>query len=101
MVFAVNAWFFFWRCDQVRRLAHGMNQPFYKSLVDSRDRPGGSVTYVAEENIELQPMREILQHEDLGRYFKRFDAATSVYIPNDYLRRVFQCDFEGGFLVPE
>lgn len=85
----------------MRRLAHGMSQPFYKSLVDSRDRPGGNVTYVAEENIQLQPMDEIIQHEDLGRYFKRFDAATSAYIPNDYLRRTYQCDFEDSALVPE
>lgn len=91
----------FLRRNQVRRLTKGKDQPFYKSLVDSRDRPDGGETYVAEENIELQPMTEIIQHEDLGRYFKRFDAATSAYIPNDYLRRAYQCDFEDGVVVSE
>ena len=33
----------------------GRNQPFYHVLVDEQDRPRGSSTYVAQENINPLP----------------------------------------------
>jgi len=35
-------------------LSEGANQPFYHVLVDTRDRPGGMSTYVAQENLMVQ-----------------------------------------------
>ena len=35
----------------VDSLPRGRDQPFYSVLVDSRDRPGAQVTYVAQENV--------------------------------------------------
>mmetsp|Transcript_17 Transcript_17/g.50 ORF Transcript_17/g.50 Transcript_17/m.50 type:complete len:89 (-) Transcript_17:100-366(-) len=37
----------------VSKLPRGSLQPFYHCLVHMEDRPGGQMTFVAEENIEV------------------------------------------------
>lgn len=39
---------------KVDLLTEGPNQPFYHVLVDTRDRPGGMSTYVAQENLRRE-----------------------------------------------
>ena len=58
---------------QVDNLARGRNQPFYKIIVDARERNGRQLSYVAEENIdaEAEPVTGGVVHSELGRYFCR------------------------------
>lgn len=43
-----------WRATMgVPQLPRGEAQPFYHCLVDERDRPGGHITFVSEENMEF------------------------------------------------
>ena len=84
------------RCAQMQvdRLPRGRKQPFYKLLVDSRDRQSQQLTYVAEENVVTLPdYDDEVQHPEIGRYFLgRRAGSPSVYIPNDYLQAQFPDD---------
>jgi Hemimethylated DNA-binding protein YccV like len=73
---------------QVHRLPRGRTQPFYKLLVDCRDRPQSQqLAYVAEENIgELPAFSDEIQHSEVGRYFcTRFPGPPVAYNPNAWL----------------
>lgn len=69
--------------NQVDRLPHGRNQPFYNVLVEDE-----STRYVAEENIDL--LRPSEHSEDLvntfpieiGKWFKRYDPDTGTFVSN-------------------
>ena len=54
---------------QVDNLPRGRNQPFYKVLVDTRDRNGRQLSYIAEENITAAADATPggVQHSELGR----------------------------------
>eukprot|EP00243_Klebsormidium_subtile_P007459 TRINITY_DN330_c0_g1_i1.p1 TRINITY_DN330_c0_g1~~TRINITY_DN330_c0_g1_i1.p1 ORF type:complete len:282 (-),score=39.29 TRINITY_DN330_c0_g1_i1:1298-2143(-) len=47
---------------KIDSLPEGRKQPFYHVLVDVRDRPGGMSTYVAQENMSLQPTPRPVLH---------------------------------------
>jgi hypothetical protein len=80
---------------QVDRLPRGRKQPFYKLLVDSRDRQSQQLTYVAEENvISLPDYSDVVVHPEIGRYFVGRQAGPpSFYVPNDYLCAQFPEDY--------
>jgi len=94
-----------WRVSMnVEALERGTAQPFYHVLVDSRDRPGGQTTYVAEENIMIRPWCEIV-HPLVQRYFVISSAKeeeeeeegqdigmTPSYKPSAELRGIFLKD---------
>jgi hemimethylated DNA binding protein len=90
---------------QVDSLSRGRSQPFYRVLVDMRDRTGRLQPYVAEECMVRVPLDEgsTIQHDDIGRYFCRrvgpADAAVAAALPytvdfvaNAELRRRFPDD---------
>jgi len=66
----------------------GSNQPFYMALIDTRDRPV-TTTVVSQQNILLQP-GDIIQHPEVGFYFKAFRAGN--YIPNQTLAKEYPFD---------
>lgn len=47
---------------KIDSLPNGRKQPFYHVLVDVRDRPGGMSTYVAQENMCVQPSPRPVLH---------------------------------------
>ncbi|GAX73816.1 hypothetical protein CEUSTIGMA_g1267.t1 [Chlamydomonas eustigma] len=61
----------------VDALDEGRNQPFYRVLVDLRDRPFQN-TYVAQCNIEIfesdTSSEDGIMHPELGRYFDSFSS---------------------------
>jgi len=75
----------------IHTLHHGRDQPFYHVLVDVRDRPGGHISYVAQENISLDRPSEPLQHPGVTvpGLFERFDAARGKFEPSAELRDQF------------
>ncbi|WPT15159.1 F-box only protein 21 [Picochlorum sp. SENEW3] len=78
----------------VAALERGLNQPFYHVLVDSRDRPGGQTTYVAEENIMIRPWCEI-SHPLVDKYFistTEGEHHMPEYKPSAELRGIFLKD---------
>lgn len=78
----------------VGALERGPDQPFYHVLVDSRDRPGGQTTYVAEENIMIRPWCEI-SHPLINKYFistTEGEDRTPEYKPSAELRGIFLKD---------
>jgi len=66
----------------------GSKQPFYASLIDTRDRPRQS-SIVSQENIVLEP-GDIIQHPDVGSYFTAFRSGN--YIPNELLKQEYPDD---------
>lgn len=75
-----ESWLQTMRVDQ---LANGRHQPFYQILVDERDRQGGLITYVAQENIaayegEVDGMHTILNNE-VGKFFTGFNEEERKY----------------------
>merc|ERR1712083_867876 len=71
-----------WRAQMgVASLARGESQPFYHCLVDERDRPGGQVTFVAEENVELSEVAFPVQSRASDVLFVRCEALGG-YLPN-------------------
>ena len=87
---------------QVDNLARGRNQPFYKVIVDSRDRNGRQLSYVAEENIDVDFVGDVhdsVQHSELGRYFKRRVSApvcpNQLFEPNDITAALYPDDWLG------
>ena len=68
-------------------LKYGRNQPFYHVLVDTRDRPGGQITYVAQENIMIDTPSEPRSHPMLAELFEPFlDGGRGRYVPTAELR---------------
>jgi hemimethylated DNA binding protein len=87
---------------RVDELPHGANQPFYNVMVDDRDRPN-QVTYVAQENIQclsiqMDDQEEVdtrggeIQHDEIGKYFSKFDAQNFRYIPNEFTKYQYPDD---------
>ena len=77
----------------VDALPGGREQPFYRVLVDIRDRPF-QCTYVAQCNVELirpSPVAAVINPE-IGRSFDGFDGEK--YVPNAYLRHRFPEDYQ-------
>ncbi len=84
----------------VDALPHGRSQPFYQVLVDERDRPGGQVTYVAQENILLADTpAEPLLHPGVFGAFDEFDAAGGRYVPRPELLEQYPRDVGGCWMV--
>ena len=79
---------------QVDRLPRGRKQPFYKLIVDCRDRQSPQPAYVAEENMMLLAgFNDHIQHPELGRYFTHCTLfPTTFYHPNAFLRQQFPED---------
>ena len=79
----------------VDRLPRGRYQPWYRVLVDERDRPGGQMTYVCHDNIEIwrdpppsedgNPLGGPVRQPQLPLTMARFDAAKGVYEPRDLI----------------
>ncbi len=86
---------------QVDNLSRGRTQPFYKVLVDMRERNGRQLSYVAEENIDSTAAAppDGVQHFELGRYFKRRVqhpvVRNQLYVPNDVTAALFPEDWAG------
>jgi hemimethylated DNA binding protein len=87
---------------QVDNLSRGRSQPFYKVIVDSRDRNGRQLSYVAEENVDVDfeaATVDGVHHPELGRYFKRRVAhpvcKSQVFEPNEVTAAVFPDDWMG------
>lgn len=60
-------------------------------LVDSRDRPGGDVTYVAQENIIPQPSPAPILHPGVGEVFEAWVPGVG-YLPSSALQETFPED---------
>ncbi|ETI25274.1 hypothetical protein G647_04649 [Cladophialophora carrionii CBS 160.54] len=69
--------------NQVDRLPHGRNQPFYNVLVEDE-----STRYVAQENVVLLSAEEITEQHvnafpiEIGKWFKRYDPDTGTFVSN-------------------
>ena len=95
-------------CEQmgVDKQAGGRLQPFYHVLVDRRDREGGQITYVAEENVMRPPTDgavavEPVQHPMVPELLRpaSFDSACGEYEPKDELRALYPQQTQGCWLV--
>jgi len=88
----------------VDELNDGRDQPFYKVLVDCRDRNNQS-TYVAEENIIVVDESkkgappDMIQHSKVGFYFETYltggtcwHAKAQRYVPNALLKTQYPDD---------
>lgn len=80
---------------QVDTLPGGRQQPFYRVLVDVRDRPFQR-TYVGQCNIELltldQAASPSIVQPDIGQYFEGQAPGSMRFTPNAYLNHRFPCD---------
>ncbi len=73
---------------RIEELPNGSKQPFYNVLVDERDRHH-QTTYVAQENIQLVGKEDEIRHEEVGRYFGRFNRDEGCYVPNEYSQHLY------------
>jgi len=48
------------------------NEPWYHILVDDTDY----MTYVAEQNLEVDPVQDPISHPDLNRYFSDCESGS-------------------------
>lgn len=85
----------------VAHLPHGTQQPFYHVLIDSRDRAGAQVSYVAQDNIHMltgsqganvDPLARLVLHPLIGRYFAEYRPLDGYYAPNAALRSKYAAD---------
>lgn len=83
----------------LKDLTGGIEQPFYQTLVDSRDRPGDQSAYVAQENLELLPRQEaqtdedyLIRNEQVPELFDGMTAGASRYTPNRFRASQFPQD---------
>lgn len=74
--------------EQMNVSAKQRSCPFYHVLVHVQDRPT-QTTYVCADNIEILETEEIIENEDLGRYFEQFDKCNSKYIPNQLIKYMY------------
>ena len=86
----------------VDALARGRAQPFYNVLVDRKDRPGATMTYVAQENLDRSPAR-IIEHPffTTASFTGEVDAAAGVWKPTPMLREQYPRGLDGCWLVDE
>lgn len=83
----------------VDELTQGRDQHFYHVLVDTRDRPGAQVTYVAEENICADLPSEPLRHPAISQHFSSFDAERAVFEPHAALLMPYFSPYPGCWMV--
>ncbi|KAL4444009.1 hypothetical protein ABPG75_011746 [Micractinium tetrahymenae] len=83
----------------VDRLPGGRSQPFYHVLPDPADRPGQVQTYVAQENVALEPLPALhackqgfALHPDVGLYFAALQPDGAAYMPAPWLARSYPDD---------
>lgn len=69
----------------VHNLPRHTRQPFYNVLVDD-----GSTRYAADENLELLDEAEVIDHEEVGKYFEEFNGRF--YVMNAESRREYPED---------
>ena len=78
----------------VDRLPRGRYQPWYRVLVDIRDRPGAQMTYVCHENIEIwrdpptdddNPLGGPISHPHVKASLTGYDRAKGVYVARDLI----------------
>ena len=78
----------------VDELPRGRYQPWYRVLVDSRDRPDDQMTYVCHDNIDIwrdpptdddNPMGGPICHPHLRQILTRYDPAKGVYEARDLI----------------
>jgi len=79
----------------VNKLSRGEAQPFYHCLVDDRDRPGGQITLVAEENMEPSESAYPVQSPLLDLLFVRCDGLGG-YLPSPQLEKALARQFTVG-----
>ena len=62
---------------------HGREQPFYRTLVDTKDRPNPFMTLAAQENlIPLHNEKEPVEHPYVAQIFKSFEAGRHTMQPD-------------------
>eukprot|EP00928_Gymnodinium_smaydae_P031766 TRINITY_DN23210_c0_g1_i2.p1 TRINITY_DN23210_c0_g1~~TRINITY_DN23210_c0_g1_i2.p1 ORF type:complete len:373 (-),score=94.79 TRINITY_DN23210_c0_g1_i2:2-1120(-) len=84
-----------WRAQMgVPRLARGEAQPFYHCLVDERDRPGGQVTFIAEENAEANDFAYPVEGKMHAQLFVP-SAGIGGYLPSPQLQLALRRQREG------
>lgn len=92
----------------VDKLERGRDQPFYHVLVDSRDRPGDQITYVAQENVErpsgaaaMRGFPEPILHQVVPKLLlaDSFDPQMGGYAPRPELRTLYPRGVAGCWLV--
>lgn len=76
---------------KIDSLPNGRKQPFYHVLVDVRDRPGGMSTYVAQENMCVQPSPRPVLHPWTSMFFTSFEDGQ--YLPTKKLRSIYPDDW--------
>ena len=71
-------------------------------LVDRKDRPGATMTYVAQENLDRSPAR-IIEHPffTTASFTGEVDAAAGVWKPTPMLREQYPRGLDGCWLVDE
>lgn len=93
------------------RLPHGTEQPFYKCLVDVRDRPDAQISYVAQDYVELLTASAtehahiaagaasaaelspcLVIHPAVTRFFSEFRVAEGFYVPTARLMESYPGD---------
>ncbi|CAD5116031.1 DgyrCDS4963 [Dimorphilus gyrociliatus] len=68
---------------------HWRDYPNYSIIVDTRDRPDGQTTYVAEENIEIVSNTKVM-HPQTDKHFESWDGAQ--YIARPWLKELYPHD---------
>lgn len=82
----------------VSQLPRGEYQPFYHCLVDERDRPGGQMTFVGEENVTVEEGSDAafpLEHVLVEDLLIRCDELRS-YLPSPKLERALAAQRQSG-----
>ncbi|CAK9111312.1 Myosin heavy chain kinase B (MHCK-B) [Durusdinium trenchii] len=88
---AAKAWK---RMMGVAKLPRGELQPFYHCLVDERDRPGGQVTFVGEENVGPDALAFPLEHPLVKLLLIRCEELNS-YLPSPALETALSAQRKG------
>mmetsp|Transcript_149899 Transcript_149899/g.481609 ORF Transcript_149899/g.481609 Transcript_149899/m.481609 type:complete len:365 (+) Transcript_149899:1051-2145(+) len=85
-----------WRARTgVPQLPRGEAQPFHHCLVDDRDRPGGQITFVAEENVEPCSLVYPIESSLVDFLVERCDV-LGCYIPSQMLEAVLERQRSSG-----
>jgi hemimethylated DNA binding protein len=86
-----------WRAQMdVASLPRGEAQPFYHCLVDERDRTGGQVTFVCEDNMEPSDAAFPVQNRMLDLLFIRCEGLGG-YLPRPALAQALRQQKPGTF----
>jgi hemimethylated DNA binding protein len=88
------------------KLPHGTEQPFYRCLVDIRDRSGAQISYVAQDNVDLlvqsdfadakqTPLDKMVIHPLLTRHFDEYRMTEGFYVPTARMLQAYPADTPG------